>query len=297
MTIEGALLEVIAEGIASPDVDRQSGAAAGSLAEGSEAQPGDADPSSDAGLVRQVLAGSQDAFASLYDRHSDAVFAAAVRTSRDRGIAAELVQETFLALWNRAELYDPARGALSSWLLTIARNRAVDHLRVAMRRDRATSFSALGRDGVTDDSLVEWLTGAGDLVGSAGPEVLPDEALTRKETRAAIDRAISSLAPSERSVILLAYDGGLTQAEIADRLGWPLGTVKTRTRRALSRMREILEKADGGGSDGTGAGRAGARRAGGELTGGDRRGASRSASAAWQPLNGAGPTPCPSPCN
>jgi RNA polymerase sigma-70 factor (ECF subfamily) len=296
MTNEGALLEVIAEGITSPVVDRLSGAA-GSLAEGSDPLPGDADPSSDAALVRQVLGGSQDAFASLYDRHSDAVFAAAVRTSRDRGIAAEVVQETFLALWNRAELYDPARGALSSWLLTIARNRAVDHLRVAMRRDRAASFSSLGRDGVTDDSLVEWLTGAGDLVGSAGPEVLPDEALTRKETRAAIDGAIASLAPSERSVILLAYDGGLTQAEIAVRLGWPLGTVKTRTRRALSRMREMLERADGGGSGGTATDRAGPRRAGRALAGGDRSGTTRSASAAWQPMGSAGPRPCPSPCN
>jgi RNA polymerase sigma-70 factor (ECF subfamily) len=242
MAIEGALLEVIPDGITGLEIDPPADLAARPLAEESDPLPGEADPSSDAGLVGQVIAGSQDAFAVLYDRHADAVFAAAVRTSRDRGIAAEVVQETFLALWNRAELYDPGRGALSSWLLTIARNRAVDHLRVAMRRDRATSFSSLGRDGVTDDSLVEWLTAAGDLVGSAGPEVLPDEALARKETRAAIDGAIASLAPSERSVIRLAYDDGLTQAEIADRLGWPLGTVKTRTRRALSRMREVLDR-------------------------------------------------------
>jgi RNA polymerase sigma-70 factor (ECF subfamily) len=270
-----------------------------------ELLPGEADPSSDPALVGQVMVGSQEAFATLYDRHADAVFAAAVRTSRDRGIAAEVVQETFLALWNRAELYDPARGALSSWLLTIARNRAVDHLRVAMRRDRAASFSSLGRDGVTDDSLVEWLTAAGDLVGSAGPEVLPDEALTRKETRAAIDGAIASLAPSERSVILLAYDGGLTQAEIADRLGWPLGTVKTRTRRALGRMRETLERRDGETTDGAGTDRAGpgwvgrSRSISGRSTSDSGRTVTNQpAPAAWQPARGgAGPTPCPSPCH
>ena len=89
----------------------------------------DVGPASDASLVRQVVAGSQDALARLYDRHGEAVYAAAHRTSRDGWIAAEVVQETFLAVWNRAELFDPARGTLRSWLLTIARNRAVDHLR------------------------------------------------------------------------------------------------------------------------------------------------------------------------
>jgi RNA polymerase sigma-70 factor (ECF subfamily) len=189
-----------------------------------------------------VIDGSQDALAGLYDRHSRAVFGAALRTSRDQSIAAEVVQETFLALWNRAELYDPGRGSLPSWLLTIARNRAVDHLRSAGRHDRAATFSSFSRDDGTDHALTEWLAASGELIGAAGPDPAPENALSSKELRQTIDGALAALDPTERSVILLAYDGGLTQAEIADRLGWPLGTVKTRTRRALSRLREILER-------------------------------------------------------
>jgi RNA polymerase sigma-70 factor (ECF subfamily) len=199
------------------------------------------DPLTDAALMRAVIDGSQDALAGLYDRHNRAVFGAALRTSRDQWIASEVVQETFLALWNRAELYDPARGTLTSWLLTIARNRAVDHLRSASRHDRAATFSSFGRDDASDYALAEWLAASGELVGAAGPEPAPESALSSKELRNTIDEAIAALGPTERSVILLAYDSGLTQAEIAVRLGWPLGTVKTRTRRALGRLREMLE--------------------------------------------------------
>jgi RNA polymerase sigma-70 factor (ECF subfamily) len=198
------------------------------------------DTTSDVSLMRRVIEGSQDALAVLYDRHGGAVFRAALRTSRDQSIAAEVVQETFLALWNRAELFDPARGSLPSWLLTIARNRAVDHLRAAGRHDRAATFSSFERDDASDHSFADWLTAAGELIGAAGPDQAPEDALSDKELRHSIGTAIAALDPVERSVILLAYDGGLSQAEIAVRLGWPLGTVKTRTRRALRRLRELL---------------------------------------------------------
>jgi RNA polymerase sigma-70 factor (ECF subfamily) len=198
------------------------------------------DMTSDANLVRQMIEGSQDALAVLYDRHGGAVFRAALRTSRDQSIAAEVVQETFLALWNRAELFDPGRGSLPSWLLTIARNRAVDHLRAAGRHDRAATFSSFERDDASDHSFADWLTVAGELIGAAGPDQAPEDALSDKELRHSIGAAIAALDPVERSVILLAYDSGLSQAEIAVRLGWPLGTVKTRTRRALRRLRELL---------------------------------------------------------
>src|SRR3954471_3155356 len=85
-------------------------------------------PPSDPDLVAAMIAGSDAALSILYDRHHGAVFAAAMRVSRDPGTAADIVQETFLALWNHAEGYDSNRGALAAWLLTIARNRAVDHL-------------------------------------------------------------------------------------------------------------------------------------------------------------------------
>src|SRR5260370_10440359 len=133
------------------------GAVPGAIPGGARGSNGDPEPdrASDAVWMQAVIGGSQDALARLYDRHSRAVFGAALRTSRDQSIAAEVVQETFLALWNRAELYDPGRGSLPGWLLTIARNRAVDHLRAAGRRDRAATFSSFERNDATDRSLAE----------------------------------------------------------------------------------------------------------------------------------------------
>ena len=205
----------------------------------------DVDPQSDEGLVREMIGGSEAALGSLYDRHVNVVFAAAVRTGRDRGIAAEVVQETFLALWNQAERFDPARGSLLSWLLTIARNRAIDRLRAAGRHDRAAAFSSFGQADQDDLSTAEWLTSSGELIGSAGPEPTPEVALTSREDRSAIEAAVAALDPMERAVIVLAYGSGLSQSEIAARLDWPIGTVKTRTRRALRRLRDRLEETHG----------------------------------------------------
>jgi RNA polymerase sigma-70 factor, ECF subfamily len=202
----------------------------------------DAGAGSDTSLVGEMLEGSQEAFAGLYERHASLVFAAAMRASRDRWIAAEVVQETFLTLWDRAELFDPARGALPSWLLTIARNRAIDHLRSAARHDRAATFSSFNGAEADDRSIVDWLTASGELIAAAGPDDLPEVAVTTRETRASIGEAVASLEPDERSVIALAYDGGLSQSQIAARLEWPIGTVKTRTRRALRHLRDRVER-------------------------------------------------------
>jgi RNA polymerase sigma-70 factor (ECF subfamily) len=199
------------------------------------------DSGSDKSLVDQVSRGSQRAFATLYDRHVDAVFAAAMRVSHDSWIATEVVQETFLALWNRAELFDPGRGPLTAWLQRIARNRTVDHLRAAGRHHRAATFSSFGSAGADNNELEQWLTSAGELIATAGPEPGPELALSSKETRASIEVALATLNPHERSVIQLAYGDGLSQSEIATRLGWPIGTVKTRTRRALRLLRDRLD--------------------------------------------------------
>jgi RNA polymerase sigma-70 factor, ECF subfamily len=200
-----------------------------------------ANPALDSVLVRQVIGGSQDALARLYDRHSVAVFNAARRKSGDPSVAAEVVQDTFLALWNRAESFDPAKGSLLAWLLTIARNRAVDRQRFASRHERATTFSSFEAADVEDQSVVEWLTSSGELIGSASPERAPETVLVESETRAMIDAALTALSPAERRAIALAYDVGLTQTQIAATEQWPLGTVKTRTRRALRILREQLE--------------------------------------------------------
>lgn len=197
---------------------------------------------SEACLVQGLVEGSEDALAHLYCRHGAAVMAEATRTSRDRWIAAEVVQETFLTLWNRAELFDPSRGVLRAWLLTIAHNRAVDHLRRTNRHDRAATFSSFGGGDEVDASTIDWLAASGEPIAAARPEPGPETWLYRKETRTSIADAVGSLAPLERSVIALAYDGGLSQSEIAVRLGWPIGTVKTRTRSALRHLRDRLER-------------------------------------------------------
>ena len=112
---------------------------------------------SDASLLRDMIAGSEEALAGLYDRHGKAVYAAATRAGGDRWVAAEVVQETFLALWNRAELFDPSRGTLPAWLTAIARNRAIDRHRAAGRHDRAASFSSFVR---TMRTIIRWSNGS-----------------------------------------------------------------------------------------------------------------------------------------
>ena len=225
------------------------------------APPGRPDPSTtvavdpgpailpDTDLLAGVMAGSQDAFAQLYDRYVDVVYRATLRLNSDRSAAGEVVQETFLTLWNRAEQFDPARGSLSSWLATIARNRAIDHLRRAARQP-AMTFSAFGRPDAEDGAADDWLERSGTMIGAAGPEPTPEQALDEMELGASMARALASIDPDERRVIELAYHAGMSQSEIATHLDWPLGTVKTRTRRALRRLRESLEAAAGSGSVG-----------------------------------------------
>jgi RNA polymerase sigma-70 factor, ECF subfamily len=199
----------------------------------------------DVALVRAMAAGSQDALATLYDRHAEAVYVAACRLTSDRQVAEEVVQETFLALWNRAELFDPQVGSLAAWLHTIARNRTVDRLRAIGRRPRLVAVSSIRQDDEADSSALERIAAAGRVVGGADMGPGPEGALDALEVRLTIRDALDGMPEIERTVILLAYRENLTQAEIAQRLGWPLGTVKTRTRRALLRLREALGTALG----------------------------------------------------
>lgn len=202
-------------------------------------------PGIDAGLVRELVAGSHDALAALYDRHADAVFASAYRLTSDRGLAEEIVQETFLALWNRAETFDPSVGSLAAWLHTIARNRTVDRLRAAGRRPTLLPLSSVAGSGYgggdePDADALERVLASGAIVAGAAPSRSPEMEVALKELRGALQAALADMPDVERVVILLAYGEDLSQSEIAERLGWPLGTVKTRTRRALLRLREVL---------------------------------------------------------
>lgn len=195
-------------------------------------------------LVRAVADGSERALAELYDRHVDGVYGAAIRLLGDRQVAEEVVQETFLALWNRAELFDPAAGSLAAWLHTIARNRTVDRLRAAGRRPPLVPLSAAGSDDESDGSTLDRLASTGGVLGGSAPAASPERAAEAAELRDTIATAVAGMPEAERAVIVLAYGEGLTQSEIAGRLGWPLGTVKTRTRRALARLRGVLERGD-----------------------------------------------------
>jgi RNA polymerase sigma-70 factor (ECF subfamily) len=194
----------------------------------------------DTALVREIAAGSQDALAAVYDRYADVVYAAAIRLTSDRHVAEEVVQETFLALWNRAELFDPGVGSLAAWLHTIARNRTVDRLRAAGRRPTLVPCSSATGSDELETAALERIVASGTVLGGADLGLGPEGELAATELRTVIRDALADLPEHERTALVLAYSEELTQSEIAERLGWPLGTVKTRTRRALLRLREVL---------------------------------------------------------
>ncbi len=203
-----------------------------------------ADDLDEGALVRAVAAGSEDALGALYDRHAAAVHATAYRLTGDRGIAEEVVQETFLALWNRAGAFDPSLASLGTWLRSIARNRSVDRLRAAGRRVQLVALPGGAGDDDSAASAIERLDPDLAVFGGATRDPDPVAAAESIATRAVIVAALARMPEDERAVILLAYQQELTQSEIAARLGWPLGTVKTRTRRALARLRAALESDD-----------------------------------------------------
>lgn len=190
----------------------------------------------DAWLLARVASGDEMAFMTLYDRHSDALFGTTVRFLRDRESAAEVLQDVFLALWQRAAQYDPRSGSAFGWLLGIARNRAIDRLRAEARRPRAVRAWTADADAPEAVDLLDW---AGRRAG-ASVEGDPVAEHDRAWTRALVRTTLAEMPPEERQVVILAYDHALSQSEIAARLQMPIGTVKSRTRRALARLRSRL---------------------------------------------------------
>ena len=178
----------------------------------------------DRDLARRLRARDPHVMSALYERYGRASYSVIYRVVRDVGVAEDLVQETFLRVWNRAQSFDPDRGALGPWILTVARNRAIDHLR-----------STGGREA----------SGAIELDRIENPRLFSD----LEESTLTIDRAkrlkeaFVKLTPAQREVIELAYYEGLSQSEMADRLKQPLGTVKTWVRTALKSLREQLSGA------------------------------------------------------
>jgi RNA polymerase sigma-70 factor (ECF subfamily) len=160
------------------------------------------------------------ALAELYDRYGGMVYRLILRIVRDSGIAEDLVQETFLRVWNRAGKFDSGRGAVGPWLLAVARNHAIDYMRAEGRR----SDCVMG------------------LNETEHPALFADFAAEALDLHRAqqVKRALEALGAQQREIIELAYFEGMSQTEIAARLGQPLGTVKTWMRRALQQMRESL---------------------------------------------------------
>jgi RNA polymerase sigma-70 factor, ECF subfamily len=175
-------------------------------------------------LARRLQARDPDAMADLYDRFGRLAYSVIFAIVRDGATAEDLVQETFLRVWNRIHAFDVGRGALGPWLLAVARNRAIDHIRsLSARMDR----------------------NAYELDAKAHPSLFVDmerDVLNTDHARV-IRKAIAKLSANQQKVIELAYYEGLSQTEMADRMNEPLGTVKTWVRTALKHLREELGQA------------------------------------------------------
>lgn len=175
----------------------------------------------DQAALTRLARGDQNALAELYDRHARSIYSLALRILRERADAEDIVQEVFAQAWNQAGRFDTSRGAVAAWLLMMARSRAIDRLR--SRRSRPETAS--------DAAVVERMPDAA---------VRQDLQLLSSEQVELVKSALNGLPPPQREALELAYYEGLTHTEIADRLAEPLGTVKTRIRQAVIKLRESL---------------------------------------------------------
>ncbi|TML78586.1 MAG: sigma-70 family RNA polymerase sigma factor [Actinobacteria bacterium] len=172
----------------------------------------------------RIAEGHSDGFRDLYSRYASTAAGLAYRVIGDQVLAEEVVQEVFLSVWRSASAYDAARGSVRSWLLTQVHHRAVDVIRRedAERRRSLRQPDLIQADPTEDVVEDEWLRGR----------------------RADIRVALRTISDDQRQVLHLAYFDGLTQSQVAEKLGIPLGTVKSRTLSAMLKLREVLSGAD-----------------------------------------------------
>jgi RNA polymerase sigma-70 factor (ECF subfamily) len=182
------------------------------------------DSEGDRQLAARLQSRDPQALAELYDKYGRVAFSIIVRIVRDQGVAEDLTQETFLRVWNRMAGFDTEKGALGPWVLTVARNRAIDYLRSVDGRSRQNAI---------------------ELSATETPAVFVDlEAnLINSDRARQLKSAFTKLNDKQRTVIELAYFEGLSQTEMAERMKQPLGTVKTWVRSALQILRAELEQA------------------------------------------------------
>jgi RNA polymerase sigma-70 factor (ECF subfamily) len=182
-------------------------------------------------LVVALEKRDERALETLYDKYGDYVYSVCLRMVGDVQLAEDLTQEVFLRLWRRPDLYDVSRGRFVTWLLSVARNRSIDERRSRGRRFRHETPPSLAAE---------------EMLASA-PAADGDDAAILSDERVVIERALETLPREQRLAIQLAYFGGYTQQEIALGLHQPLGTVKTRIRLGLQKLRLILiDQREGG---------------------------------------------------
>lgn len=173
------------------------------------------------GYIHRIAAGDQQAMGRLYDESCGLVYSLALRILGDAADAEETTMDVYVQVWRNASTFDPGRGSAASWLLTLARSRAIDRIRSgASRKQREQGL----------DSLHNLASG----------EIRPDQATAVDQARRMVRTALEELSPEQREVIELAYFGGLSHSELAERLGQPLGTIKTRIRLGMMRLRTLL---------------------------------------------------------
>ncbi|MEP6778521.1 MAG: sigma-70 family RNA polymerase sigma factor [Gemmatimonadaceae bacterium] len=180
----------------------------------------------DASLIEAMAGGDQRAAAQLYDRHSGVLFALAVRIVGEGADAEDVVLDAFTQAWNNAKTYSAERGSVLGWLTTIARTRSLDVVRARGRRAKAveTASRSMGDD----------------PIAVAGAAASASDIVEQKERASAVTSAMAVLSGQQRYAIELAFFEGLTHSEIAEKLGEPLGTIKTRIRLGMLKLRDVL---------------------------------------------------------
>ena len=181
---------------------------------------------SDAALIRQVTERQPDALAELYARFAPTLLALARRILDNHADAEEVLQEVFVQVWNRGERYDPARSSVSTWLVLIARSRAIDRLRSRKVVER------------THEAGAQAMPAGGEAYAS--PVAVENVFIQERHDR--VRREMATLPAEQRQVLEMAFYEGLTQSEIAAKAGLPLGTVKTRTLLAMKKLRQALRE-------------------------------------------------------
>jgi len=175
----------------------------------------------DRSCIARLVAGEEAALEELYDRHGDLLYSLVLRMLRRPADAEEVAQETWVQVWRSARTYDPHRGTVGAWLVTLARSRAIDRIRSEGSRERA-------------------ITAASREIPDPPPDAARDAAHLELSRR--VSDALTKLGDQHRQVLELAYFGGLSQSEIAERLKQPLGTVKSWTRQALLRLGDLVPR-------------------------------------------------------